>query len=102
MERYVLGNPALPYHLLQRLAVIQVGKHEPVLLEPLVTLDNLQGNIQQFNLEIHFRLVTLGQYPFLTVHFCNVIGGQFLYIHKRQGGEAGKDKQISDISQLPV
>jgi len=46
--------------------------------------------------------VTLGQYPFLTVHFRNVIGGQFLYIHKRQGGEAGKDKQIPDISQLPV
>lgn len=105
VERDVFCYPALFHLLFQRFAdrpVVEVGEHEIILLQGAVMLYYLQGNIQQFHLERHFRLVPFGQYPLLTVHFHNVVIGQFLDVHERQGGEAGEDENITDIGQFCI
>ena len=69
---------ALFHPLFQRFAdrpVVEIREYEIVFLTGSVTLDNLQGNIQQLYLKRHTRLVSFGNNPFLTVHFHNVAIG---------------------------
>ena len=47
--------------------MVQVGEYEVVFLEWPVTLDYLQGDIQQFHLGRCARLVSFGDNPILTV-----------------------------------
>ena len=96
MEANRLIYTAFPYHLLQWFAyrpVVQMGKHKIVLLKRAITLDYLQGDVQQLHLERYTRLVTLGNNPLLAVHLHNAVGGQFLDVHEREGGEARKKHQ---------
>lgn len=49
MKRYVLCYPALFHHLFQRFtdrSIVEIGKHEIILLTGAVTLNYPQGNIQ--------------------------------------------------------
>ena len=105
MKRDVLCYPALFHHFFQRFTdrpVVEIREHEVILLHGAVTLYYQQGYIQQFHLERYFRFVPFGQYPLLTVHFYDVVIGQFLDVHEREGGEAGENENITDIGQLGI
>ena len=105
MKRDVLCYPALFHHFFQRFTdrpVVEIREHEVILLHGAVTLYYQQGYIQQFHLERYFRFVPFGQYPLLTVHFYDVVIGQFLDVHEREGSEAGENKNVTNIEQLDI
>ncbi len=105
MEADFLGNAAFLYHLAHPFAyrpIVEIGKYKVVFLERLVAFDYLQRNVQQLHLERHTRLMPLGDNPFLSVYLHNLVVAQFLDVHERQGGKAGKDKNITQVGVLGV
>ena len=91
MEANRLIYTTFPYHFLQGLAyrpIVQIWENEIILLERTVTLDYLQGEVQQLHLVRYARLVPVGNNPLLAVHFNDAVGGQLLDSPHRTGGEA--------------
>ena len=85
MEANRLIYTTFPYHFLQRFAyrpIVQIWKNEIVLLERTVTLDYLQGDVQQLHLVRYARLVPFGNNSLLAVHLHNTVSGQFLDVHE--------------------
>ena len=68
----------------------------------LVAVDNLQGYVHQFHLEGDPCLVTMADYPFVAIDVHDVVRSQFLHVNKRKGGEADKDEDVANESQIVV
>ena len=105
MEGDVLCYPALAddfFELLADRPVVDVPEYGVVLLERSVSVDDLQGYIEQFHLVRHLCLVPFCKYPLLAVHLHNLIGGEFLQVHEGKGGEGGEDKQITHEGGMAV
>ena len=61
----------------------------------LVAVDNLQGYVHQFHLEGDVRLMSMADYPFVTVNIYDIVRSQFLHVNERQGGETDKDENVA-------
>ena len=105
VEGDVLRYPTLADDLLEPLAgrlVVDVPEYGVVFLKRSVSFDDLQGDIKQLHLERNMRLVSSRKYPFLAVHLNYLIGGEFLQVHERKGGEGGKNEQVTHEGGVAV
>ncbi len=105
VEGDVLCDTALADDFLEPLAdrpVVDVPEYEVVFLKRSVSFDDLQGDIKQLHLERNMRLVSSRKYPLLAVHLHYIVGGEFLQVHERKGGEGGEDEQITHEGGVTV
>ena len=87
VSRNGLVNATLFHHRLQLLEdtpIVDLTKDRFRILLRIVTvtLDDLQGNFQQFYLIGYSRLMTLADNSFLTVYLNDVVSSQFLQVHE--------------------
>lgn len=105
VEGDVLCDTALADDFLEPLAdrpVVDVPEYGVVFLKRSVSFDDLQGDIKQLHLERNMRLVSSRKYPLLAVHLHYIVGGEFLQVHERKGGEGGEDEQITHEGGVTV
>ena len=105
VEGNVLCDAALAHDFLEPLAdrpVVDVPEYGVVFLKRSVSFDDLQGDIKQLHLERNMRLVSSRKYPLLAVHLHYIVGGEFLQVHERKGGEGGEDEQITHEGGVTV
>ena len=105
VEGDVLCDTALADDFLEPLAdrpVVDVPEYGVVSLIRSVSFDDLQGDIKQLHLERNMRLVSSRKYPLLAVHLHYIVGGEFLQVHERKGGEGGEDEQITHEGGVTV
>ena len=105
VEGDVLCDTALADDFLEPLAdrpVVDVPEYGVVFQKRYVSFDDLQGDIKQLHLERNMRLVSSRKYPFLAVHLHYIVGGEFLQVHERKGGEGGEDEQITHEGGVTV
>ena len=105
VEGDVLCDTALADDFLEPLAdrpIVDVPEYGVVFLKRSVSFDDLQGDIKQLHLERNMRLVSSRKYPLLAVHLHYIVGGEFLQVHERKGGEGGEDEQITHESGVTV
>ena len=105
MEGDVLCDTALADDFLEPLAdrpVVDVPEYGVVFQKRYVSFDDLQGDIKQLHLERNMRLVSSRKYPLLAVHLHYIVGGEFLQVHERKGGEGGEDEQITHEGGVTV
>ena len=105
VEGDVLCDTALTDDFLEPLAdrpVVDVPEYGIVSLKRSVSFDDLQGDIKQFHLIRNMRLVSFRKYPLLAVHLNYLIGGEFLQVHERKGGEGGKNEQVTHEGGVAV
>ena len=100
VSRNGLVYATLLHHWLQLLAdtpVVDLTKDRFRILFRVVTvtLDDLQGNFQQFYLIGYSRLMTFAGNPFLTVYLNDVVSSQFLQVHERKGGEVHEHEEVT-------
>ena len=105
VEGDVLCDTALADDFLEPLAdrpVVDVPEYGVVFQKRYVSFDDLQGDIKQLHLERNMRLVSSRKYPLLAVHLHYIVGGEFLQVHERKGGEGGEDEQITHEGGVTV
>ena len=105
VEGDVLCDTALADDFLEPLAdrpIVDVPEYGVVFLKRSVSFDDLQGDIKQLHLERNMRLVSSRKYPLLAVHLHYIVGGEFLQVHERKGGEGGEDEQITHEGGVTV
>ena len=68
----------------------------------LVAVDNLQGYVHQLHLEGDVGLVSFADNPFVTIDVHDVVRRQVLHVDEREGGEADKDEDVANESQVVI
>ena len=67
-----------------------------------VAVNDLQGYVHQLHLEGNASLMSMADYPFVAVDVHDVVRSQFLHVNERQRGEADKDEDVANESQVGI
>ena len=101
VPRYMFVDAASLHDRFKLVAAVDVrgnGEETPIVTKPAVFVEDLQGNIEQFNVYFHIRLLSAGAYPNIAVEWTadDILFTKVLQINVGKSRKSAEEKHIAN------